>query len=1019
MQSNNDKGIVKECVRLSRRTFVKVTALGAAAWAFCATRAEAARNWLNPRQVQQAAPTPLDSGAKVAYTACLGCNARCGMRTLVKDGKLVKVSGNPYHPYNEGFQPIAYDTPVMETLTLSSPVCGKAQDVPNYLYNPYRLILPLKRSGERGSGKFKPIEWTQLITEVANGGKLFTDLGDQRDYPGLGSLLKDDLIDPKAPELGTVRNSFVFVAGRDQAGYTNFTNRFVREAVGSINRIAHTDICGLGFRMGNFALTEQKQVEIKADPFNAEYILVFGANIYEALQPGINTYGALVAKRRAEGKLRFTIVDPRATNASVHADRWVPVKPGQDGPFAMGLIWWIIENDRHNKDFLAASNPQAAKKAGFGCYSNATHLVIADSEHAEDGRFLRWAHLHGDVGEEKGNAYVVIGKDSEMVPYDQTDQGLLDVENTVTAFDGNTIRVKTAFRLMKEGVWEKSMEEYSQLSGIPVETIAEVARDFTSFGTRAAVCQYHGAGNYPGGTYAAFAVAILSALVGSADMQGGYLQAGGGAAAWNEGIYDLKSFHGQREPEGVPLSRERAVYENSSEFKRKKEAGGSGYPARRPWFAFTRGGLCVETLSGIDQQYPYACKVLFTFFFNPVYSIPGGERFVSTLKDQQKVPLHVSIDIGINESNLYADYIVPNLTYPEGQYAFLTPHAPALKFTAVRTPVVEPLTGKTFDKRPFCLETFLIDLAEHLDLPGFGAQAIPAGNGKMLPLHQAEDYYVRALANLAYNSGIPEANAEEVSFVESNYLVAKHRNLLETSRWRHVCYLLARGGVFNRRYQDDFEDGRHVFGLERVVLYNEMLAQTRNSLTGKRYSGTLTYEPPADSRGEAIEELDKGYPFTVVTYKMNLHAQSRTTWHRWSMEVFPENFAMVNEEDARRLELKNHDKIRLISRSLPEGITAKIRISRLVRPGSIGISFHYGHTQLGASNLPVQDAHRAFLGGESIAGPQGLVGDPRLGTGVLPNLLGRLDPYLNNTPLVDVLAGIPDFSSTKVRIEKA
>ncbi len=145
----------------------------------------------------------------------------------------------------------------------------------------------------------------------------------------------------------------------------------------------------------------------------------------------------------------------------------------------MGLIWWIIENDRHNKDFLAASNPQAAKKAGFGCYSNATHLVIADSEHAEDGRFLRWAHLHGDVGEEKGNAYVVIGKDSEMVPYDQTDQGLLDVENTVTAFDGNTIRVKTAFRLMKEGVWEKSMEEYSQLSGIPVETIAEVARDFT------------------------------------------------------------------------------------------------------------------------------------------------------------------------------------------------------------------------------------------------------------------------------------------------------------------------------------------------------------------------------------------------------------------------------------------------------------------------------------------------------------------------------------------------------------
>jgi tetrathionate reductase subunit A len=1018
MQSNKNFGMLQECVRLSRRTFVKVSALGAAALAFFATRAEAARKWLNPRRIQQSAATPLDSGVKVAYTACLGCNARCGMRTVVKDGRLVKVSGNPYHPYNENFQPVPYDTPVKETLAVSSSVCGKAEDAPNYLYNPYRLIRPLKRSGERGSGRFEPIDWTQMISEIAKGGKLFTELGDQRDYPGLASLLRDDLIDSTAPELGTVRNGFVFIAGRDQAGYTDFTNRFVRDAVGSINRIAHTDICGLGFRMGNFALSEQTEVEIKADPLNAEYILVFGANIYEALQPGINTYGALVAKRRAEGKLRFTIIDPRATNASAHADRWVPVKPGQDGPFAMGLIRWIIDNDHHNIDFLSAANPQAAKNAGFGCYTNATHLAIADSDHEQNGRFLRWVDLQIDSEEELGNAYVVLHKNSVLVPFDQTDQGMLDAETIVKTSDGNSIRVKTAFRLMKESLREKSLDEYARLSGVPVKTIVETARDFTSFGTRAAVCQYHGAGNYPGGTYAAFAVAILNALVGSIDMQGGYLKGGGAAAPWNEGIFDLKTFPGQRKPDGVPMSRERAVYENSSEFKRKQEAGGTGYPAKRPWFPFTRGGLCVETLSGIDQQYPYGCKILFTYFFNPIYSIPGGNRFTSTLKDQQKVPLHVSIDIGINESNLYADYIIPGLTYLEGQYAFLTPHAPALKFTAIRTPVVEPLTNKTNDGRPFCLETFLIDLAEHLDLPGFGSHAIPWGDGNMAPLHQAEDYFVRGLANLAHGSDLPEANAEEINFVETNYPVAEYHNLLETSQWRQVCYLLARGGVFNRRYEEDFEDGRHLFGLKRVVLYNETLAQTRNSLTGERYSGTIKYEPPTDCRGGIIDELDKDYPFTVVTYKMNLHAQSRTTWHRWSMEVFPENFVMLHEEDARRLKIQNYDKIRLISRSLPDGVIAKARISRLIRPGNVGISFHYGHTQLGASNLPIKNAHTAFLGGENIAGPQGLVGDPRLGTGILPNLLGRLDPHLDNTPLVDVLAGIPDFSSTRVRIER-
>ena len=1005
-------------IQSTRRSFIKVSGVCAAALAFTTTRVEAASEWLNPRQIQKSAPTTIDHGVQVNHTACLGCNARCGMRTVVKNGRLEKVSGNPYHPYNSGFNPIPYDTPVSETMALSSPVCGKAEDAPNALYNPYRLIRPLKRSGKRGSGKFEPIEWEQLITEVAEGGKLFSEFGDQQDYPGMRSLLRDDLIDPDAPELGSVRNKFVFMAGRDQAGYTTFTNRFVREAVGSINRIAHTDICGLGFRMGNFALTEQRQVEIKADPFNAEYILVFGANVYEALQPGINTYGALMAQRRAAGKLRFTIVDPRATHASAHAHRWLPVIPGQDGALAMGLIRWMVDNDRHNAAFLSAPNPDAAKNRDFGCYSNATHLVIVDDNHPEQGRFLRWSDLEPQATEDQGKAYVVMAETNQPMPFDSTDSGLLEVEASVAGADNSRIKVKSSFSLMMEGVRERELDEYARLCGISTKTISEVADEFTSHGTRAAVCQYHGAGNYPGGTYAAYAVALLSVLVGSIDMQGGYLKGGGGAAPWNEGIYDLKSFPGQRKPTGVPLSREKAVYEQSSEYRRKLAATGNGYPSKRPWFSFTQGGLCVETLSGIDQTYPYGCEILFTFFFNPVYSIPGGERFVETLKDTKKVPLHVSIDVGVNESNLYADYIVPSLTYLEGLYGFLPPHAPGLKFTAVRTPVVEPLTEKTPDGRHFCLETFLIDLAERLDLPGFGTQAFPLNNGNMAPLRQAEDYYVRALANLASNSGLPEAVDEEMRFVENNYPVAKHRDLLDSGQWRQVSYMLARGGVFNRRYEDDFQDGRHLFGLQRVVLYNEALAQTRNSLTGEQYSGTLKYVSPTDSRGEIISELDREYPFTIVTYKMNLHAQSRTTWHRWAMEVFPQNYVLIHEEDARKLNIKDKDNIRLYSLSFAKGIPAKAQITRLIRPGIVGISFHYGHTQLGASSLPIKDAAKVFLGGESISDTQGMIGDPRLGTGVLSNTLGRLDPHLGNTPLVDVLAGIPDFSSTRVRIAK-
>lgn len=1003
--------------KLSRRSFITYASASMATLYAARSQAEAARQWLDPRRVQATAASPGDAGTRTVYSACLGCNARCGTRMTVQDGKLQTVAGNPYHPYNMRFDPLEYHTPVRDSLKTPASVCGKAHDAPNYVNNPYRLVRPLKRSGPRGSGRFEPIEWDRMIEEIVQGGKLFAHLGEERRVPGLAELNSDRPIDPKAPELGPVRNGFVFIAGRDQSGRQEFTSRFVKEAMGSVNRVGHTDICGLGFRMGNFALTEKKEVELKADPLGAEYLLLFGANIYEATQPGINTYGALVASRSAAGKTRFTVIDPRATNASAHADDWIAIKPGQDGAFAMGMIRWMMENDHCHTAYLSAPNPKAAAKVGHGSYSNATHLVVVEPGHRQEHRFLRMSDLDPALTGEKGSAYVVLGAGDAPRPFDAVESAQLDREATLAGPNGSTIRVKTSFRLLAESARRFTLEQYATSAGVTAEQIVRVAREFTSHGTRAAVCQYHGAGNYASGVHAAYAVAVLNALIGSVDRKGGYLKGSGAAGSWNQGSFDLKAFPAQLKAKGVMLSREKASYEKSSEYRRKKEAGGSGYPARRPWFPFTLGGLCVETLSGIDQGYPYGCQVLFSYFFNPVYSIPGGQRFAGTLKDPAKVPLHVSIDVCINESNLYADYIVPDITYPEGHYAFLTPHAPALKFTAVRTPVIDPVTGKTRDGRPYGLETFLIDLALAAKLPGFGAAAIPSGDGRLHPLTTGEDYYLRGIANLAESAKLPEASAEEVSFVEQNYPVARFKAMLSESQWKKSCYLLARGGAFTGRYRDDFQGENHKAGVKRVALYNEELATCRNFRTGALIPGVATYLPPEDAAGNVLEKTDSDYPFALVTHKMNLHAQSRTTSHRWSMEVFPENHVVMHRDDAARLKIGDGEKVRLVSASAPEGVTGKVRVSTLVRRGCLAVSFHYGHTQMGASSLPVSSADRVFLG-KDVAGPRGLKGDPRLGAGILPNDLGRMDEALGGLPLVDVVAGIPDFSSTRVRVEK-
>ncbi len=124
--------------------------------------------------------------------------------------------------------------------------------------------------------------------------------------------------------------------------------------------------------------------------------------------------------------------------------------------------------------------------------------------------------------------------------------------------------------------------------------------------------------------------------------------------------------------------------------------------------------------------------------------------------------------------------------------------------------------------------------------------------------------------------------------------------------------------------------------------------------------------------------------------------------------------------DPYRIKLKEMDAVKLVSRSNPDGIEGKVRISRLVRPGCVAVSFHYGHTQFGASGLEIagDGAQGAFLGGEHVVRDGKLIPDARYGAGLNSNMLSQLDSNLGDTPLVDLVAGIPDFSNTRVKVVK-
>ena len=135
------------------------------------------------------------------------------------------------------------------------------------------------------------------------------------------------------------------------------------------------------------------------------------------------------------------------------------------------------------------------------------------------------------------------------------------------------------------------------------------------------------------------------------------------------------------------------------------------------------------------------------------------------LKDPDKVPLFIASDIVIGESSMYADYIMPDLTYLERWGTpGSTPDVPTRQ-SKVRQPAAIPLTEDVTvdgEKMPLCMETFLIAVAKQLHLTGFGKNAF----GQGMDFDRPEDWYLKLMANQAYGNdekdAVPDAEDHEI-----------------------------------------------------------------------------------------------------------------------------------------------------------------------------------------------------------------------------------------------------------------
>ena len=251
-----------------------------------------------------------DSGEKIVKTVCSTCYGGCGVLAHVKQGKVIKIEGDPDHPNNKG------------------QLCPKGLSGIELLNHPKRLNYPMKRVGAKGEGRWKRISWNEALDTIAQKLNEFKEQsGPESICVSTGSALSYNM---------GILGYFAYLLGTPNTSCAG-NICFLPAALASRATI--------GYSISTFA------TEIVGDEIlNSKCILLWGANPKKSMSYPV---GEGILKVKEEGA-KLIVVDSRPTDYTEIADLWLRPRPATDDALALGMIHVIINENLYDKDFIDA-----------------------------------------------------------------------------------------------------------------------------------------------------------------------------------------------------------------------------------------------------------------------------------------------------------------------------------------------------------------------------------------------------------------------------------------------------------------------------------------------------------------------------------------------------------------------------------------------------------------------------------------------------------------------------------------
>ena len=311
---------------VSRRTLLKsLVALGAGG---AAARTLAGQGPDAPVQTPPAPAGPAGRATEAAYREefaatygdgeshghayhCVNCQGNCAWDVWTDaDGRITRENQSASYPA------IAPDVP-----DANPRGCNKGVQQSQVLYQADRLLHPMRRTGARGEGKWKRISWDEAITEVATHlYETMLETGPAGNYVHMGSGMLSEARAASVKRLGTLLGAV-----------RPYIASYVGDMFPGVSVV---------YGEGNLGCT---------------YDFVYGSDV--ALFWGCNPNTSRIpdAHYLWEGKYRgakIIVVTPEYNATAIHADLWVPVKPGYDGHLALSIIQRLVATKRYSEPFL-------------------------------------------------------------------------------------------------------------------------------------------------------------------------------------------------------------------------------------------------------------------------------------------------------------------------------------------------------------------------------------------------------------------------------------------------------------------------------------------------------------------------------------------------------------------------------------------------------------------------------------------------------------------------------------------